>query len=66
MYIWLSIVSQVYCSGNSFDLNGSVVSIAGGTFTDNEALELGGAVVAWGEFTVVTITGGVFANNTAR
>lgn len=57
---------QVYCSGDSFDLDGSVVSISGGTFSNNEALELGGALVAWGDTTVVTVTGGVFVNNTAR
>lgn len=43
-----------------------MVSISGGTFSNNEAKELGGAVVAWGETTLVNITGGVFVNNTAR
>lgn len=57
---------QVYCSGDSFDLGGSKVTVEGGTFTNNQALELGGAVVAWGAPTVVTITGGLFSNNTAK
>ncbi|CAN0419853.1 unnamed protein product [Pylaiella littoralis] len=62
----------VYCSGDSNDLGGSKVTIEGGTFSDNRALELGGAIVAWGTTsgglnpTVVTITGGVFSNNTAK
>lgn len=48
-----------------------MVTIEGGTFSDNQALELGGAIVAWGtndgteDPTVVTITGGIFRNNTA-
>ncbi|CAN0047697.1 unnamed protein product, partial [Ectocarpus fasciculatus] len=54
------------CSGNSFDLGGSQVTIEGGTFRDNRALELGGAFVAWGKPTVLTITGGFFSNNTAK
>lgn len=57
---------QVYCSGNNNDLGGSHVSISGGTFSNNEASEVGGAVVAWGAPTVVNVTGGLFANNTAR
>lgn len=61
-----STLPQVYCSGDSFDLGGSKVTIEGGTFRDNQALELGGAVVAWGTPTVVTITGGSFSNNTAK
>ena len=42
------------------------MTIEGGTFRNNSALELGGAVVAWGTTTVVTITGGEFINNTAK
>ncbi|CAN0375286.1 unnamed protein product, partial [Hapterophycus canaliculatus] len=45
---------------------GSKVTIEGGTFRDNQALELGGAIVAWGNPTVVNITGGLFSNNTAK
>eukprot|EP00752_Nemacystus_decipiens_P008148 g7287.t1 len=56
----------VYCSGDSFDLGGSKVTIEGGTFRNNQALELGGAIVAWGTPTVVTITGGLFSNNTSK
>ncbi len=47
-------------------MGGSAVTIEGGTFSDNRALELGGAFVAWGEPTVLTITGGSFSNNTAK
>lgn len=43
-----------------------MVTIEGGTFSDNEALELGGAFVAWGAPTVVTVNGGLFSNNTAK
>lgn len=63
---------QVYCSGDSFGMGGSKVTIEGGTFSDNEALELGGAIAAWGTTTggltptLVSITGGTFNNNTAR
>ncbi|CAM9843693.1 unnamed protein product [Scytosiphon promiscuus] len=56
----------VYCSGDSFELGGSKVTIEGGTFSDNRALELGGAISAWGTPTVVNITGGLFSNNTAK
>eukprot|EP00903_Cladosiphon_okamuranus_P012164 g11411.t1 len=62
----------VYCSGDSFGLGSSKVTIEGGVFRDNQALELGGAIVAWGTTdngptpTVVTITGGLFTNNTAK
>ena len=64
-------LAQVYCDGNSDNSGGSNVTIAGGTFTDNEALEHGGAIVAWGSndgeptSMTVTVTGGVFANNKA-
>lgn len=63
---------QVYCQGNSNNLGGSKVTIEGGTFTNNEALEMGGAIVAWGSedgntnSMVVNVTGGVFANNKAE
>eukprot|EP00752_Nemacystus_decipiens_P008150 g7289.t1 len=62
----------VYCSGDSYNRGGSKVTIEGGTFSNNRALELGGAIVAWGTTsggptpTVVTITGGLFRNNTAK
>ena len=59
-------VTQVYCSGDSNDAGGSKVTIAGGTFRNNSALELGGGIVAWGTPTVVTITGGEFINNSAK
>ena len=48
------------------------MTIEGGVFRNNSALELGGAIVAWGttsgglDPTVVTITGGEFYNNTAK
>ncbi|CAN0526539.1 unnamed protein product [Scytosiphon promiscuus] len=32
---------------------------------NNTALELGGAIYAWGRLSNVHITGGVFSNNTA-
>lgn len=62
----------MYCQGNSNNLGGSKVTIEGGTFTNNEALEMGGAIVAWGSedgnttSMVVNVTGGVFANNKAE
>eukprot|EP00752_Nemacystus_decipiens_P006743 g6060.t1 len=62
----------VYCDGNSNNMGGSNVTIEGGTFTDNVALEVGGAIVGWasndGEPSsmVVNITGGFFANNKAE
>lgn len=57
---------QVYCAGESSGLGGAKVTIEGGTFSNNQALELGGAVSAWGSVTVVIITGGVFKDNTAK
>lgn len=56
---------QIYCSGDSYGLGGSVVMIEGGTFSANQALEQGGAIVAWGQSTVITVAGGIFSNNTA-
>lgn len=56
----------MYSSGDSNGLGGSSVTIEGGTFSDNKALELGGAIVAWGDTNVVTVTGGTFVNNTAK
>lgn len=62
----------MYCSGDFFGFGSSHCAITGGTFADNIALELGGALVAWGTTTggltptVVNITGGVFSNNTAK
>lgn len=43
-----------------------MVNIEGGTFSDNTALEHGGALVAWGTGTVLTVTGGLFRSNTAE
>ncbi|CAN0475629.1 unnamed protein product, partial [Ectocarpus sp. 12 AP-2014] len=51
---------------DSNELGGASVTIEGGTFSDNEAQELGGAIVAWGDTNVVTVTGGSFVNNTAK
>lgn len=48
------------------------MTIAGGTFGNNRALELGGAIVVWGTTTgggtptVITITEESFSNNTAK
>lgn len=52
---------KLYCEGPR-----SSVTIEGGTFRDNRGLEVGGAIVAWGDSTVVNITGGQFTNNTAK
>lgn len=52
---------KVYCEGGV-----SAVAIEGGAFRDNRALEVGGAIAAWGDSTVVEITGGQFTNNTAK
>lgn len=57
---------KVYSEGDDVAEGGGQVLIEGGSFINNEALELGGAIVAWGADSVVTITGGVFENNTAR
>lgn len=57
---------QVYCSGTEAGSGSSEVTIVGGTFSNNEALELGGAIVAWGAPTVVNITGGFFSGNAAK
>ncbi|CAN0577625.1 unnamed protein product, partial [Laminaria digitata] len=43
----------------------SDISIEGGTFRDNTALEAGGAIAVWGDPVLLTITRGTFANNTA-
>lgn len=51
----------MYCEGGV-----SAITIEGGTFRDNTALEVGGAIVAWGATTVVMITGGHFSNNIAK
>ncbi|CAM9812841.1 unnamed protein product, partial [Ascophyllum nodosum] len=56
----------VYSSGPSFELGGSNVIITGGTFDSNKALELGGALVAWGTPTTITVKGGNFKNNTGQ
>ncbi|CAN0537054.1 unnamed protein product, partial [Laminaria digitata] len=43
----------------------SDVSIEGGTFRNNTALEGGGAISFWGPDVLVTITGRTFDNNNA-
>lgn len=63
---WAACRLQAYCSGDSFGMGGSAVTIEGGTFINNEALEVGGALVAWGTTTVVTVKGGLFRNNSAK
>lgn len=52
---------QLYCNGNE----ASDISIEGGTFRNNQALESGGAIALWGEPALVKITGGTFENNKA-
>lgn len=58
--------TQIYCSGDDSGLRGSQMTIEGGVFSNNEALEVGGAVSAWGQSTVVTIVGGTFEGNKAK
>lgn len=41
------------------------MTVTGGTFDDNKALEHGGALVAWGYPTVVIITSGLFKKTPA-
>ena len=53
---------QLYCNGNEE----SDISISGGTFRNNRAYEMGGAIAAWGTPALVQITGGTFENNHAR
>lgn len=55
---------QIYCSGVRDDLPGSELTISGGVFRKNKALELGGVLMAYG--TTVTILGGLFEENIAR
>lgn len=52
---------QLYCSGKGV----SDISIEGGTFRGNRALEAGGAISIYGENVLMTITGGTFENNVA-
>lgn len=52
---------KLYCSGNGV----STMTIEGGTFRNNTALESGGAIAIWGDDVLLTITGGSFENNTA-
>lgn len=63
---WLPVLlayphNKLYCNGNE----ASNISIEGGTFRNNKALESGGAIALWGAPTLVTITGGTFENNKA-
>lgn len=52
---------QLYLNGNeAFD-----ISIEGGTFRNNLALESGAAIAVWGAPSLVRITGGTFENNKA-
>lgn len=53
---------KVYINGNE----PSDVSITGGTFRNNKALEMGGAIAVWGESTLIKVTGGTFENNKAK
>ena len=53
---------QLYCNGNEE----SDISISGGTFRNNRAYGMGGAIAAWGTPALVRITGGTFENNHAR
>lgn len=52
---------KLYVNGNE----ASEISIEGGTFRNNLALESGGAIALWGAPSLVTITGGTFENNRA-
>lgn len=51
----------IYCNGD----DASNISIEGGTFRNNKALDSGGAIALWGATTLVTITGGTFEDNEA-
>ena len=51
---------KLYCDGNGV----LDISIEGGTFRGNTALEAGGAIIIWGDPVLVTITGGTFEGNT--
>ena len=62
MYVIITYV-QVYCGGPLRGLDGGRVTITGGTFDSNKALELGGAIYVFGT-NVITIKGGNFKNNT--
>lgn len=53
---------KLYVNGNE----PSNISIEGGTFRNNKALESGGAIALWGAPGLVTVTGGLFENNQAR
>lgn len=52
---------KLYINGNE----ASDISIEGGTFRNNKALEMGGAIALWGESTLAKVTGGTFENNRA-
>lgn len=55
-------MQQLYVNGGKE----SSISIAGGTFRNNKAHEMGGAIAVWGAPALVTISGGTFDNNEAR
>lgn len=52
---------KLYVNGNE----ASNISVEGGIFRRNEALEAGGALAVWGVPGLVTITGGTFERNKA-
>lgn len=56
-----SFPQKLYCSGNG----ASIISIEGGIFRNNQALDSGGALSLWGEKPKLTITGGTFEGNRA-
>ncbi|CAM9391328.1 unnamed protein product, partial [Choristocarpus tenellus] len=55
----------MYASGSS-DGQGASVTVRGGTFLNNTALEHGGGFVAWGATTTIVFAGGRISNSTAR
>lgn len=63
---WMPPPTQIYCSGQDDGLKGAQITIERGIFFNNFALEDGGAISATGNFTVVTIEGGIFQGNEAR
>lgn len=52
---------KLYCDGSE----ASNISVEGGTFRNNKALESGGAIALGGESGLVAVTGGTFENNHA-
>ena len=51
---------QIFCDGKG---EPSTLTIEGGTFSNNSALDAGGVIAARGSHTLVEITGGTFSNN---